>query len=399
MRKSRAAHIKCDCGEKTSKCAHLQPTVEGHRGELEATNILLMPSAKFPNHASFTETCCCNHGGRCTCAGKKDSPLGTVPESDSDDARNQAGVAAPKLPVRRRRAATVHSSDPGGLSFDQHGHHKPSSKHNRAAQKCGPYQLNRVNSANSAGSFGTSSDNLLFGTRIDTSRGCGTREQRQVKSETASPLMSSSSFSQLSNANLPPLDLSQLDYPSYNPNFDLFNSNTNALPSDSDAPLFSAGLSTRSVDWSCYDLGDSNGESFTPSSYSQAGTQSFNGMLDFGSGSEQLPHLANTTSNSGDVSEVEDFLPGGDNDFEGFGAGNNSFLSRQANVANSTADLTSIDYSSFYKNDESNPPVGALSMVEDDPAFYMPNYNDGIATVDESPDPMGPGAMGNFWEI
>lgn len=34
MRKSRSAHVKCDCGEKTSKCAHLQPTVEGHTGEL-----------------------------------------------------------------------------------------------------------------------------------------------------------------------------------------------------------------------------------------------------------------------------------------------------------------------------------------------------------------------------
>lgn len=33
MRKSRSAHIKCDCGEKTSKCAHLQPLADGHRGE------------------------------------------------------------------------------------------------------------------------------------------------------------------------------------------------------------------------------------------------------------------------------------------------------------------------------------------------------------------------------
>lgn len=35
MRKSRSAHIKCDCGEKTSKCAHLQPTVDGHKGKLQ----------------------------------------------------------------------------------------------------------------------------------------------------------------------------------------------------------------------------------------------------------------------------------------------------------------------------------------------------------------------------
>jgi len=34
MRKSRASHVKCDCGEKTHKCMHLKTTVEGHKGEL-----------------------------------------------------------------------------------------------------------------------------------------------------------------------------------------------------------------------------------------------------------------------------------------------------------------------------------------------------------------------------
>lgn len=41
MRKSRSAHVKCDCGEKTSKCAHLQPTVEGHTGELPSARAVL----------------------------------------------------------------------------------------------------------------------------------------------------------------------------------------------------------------------------------------------------------------------------------------------------------------------------------------------------------------------
>lgn len=34
MRKSRSSHAKCDCGEKTHKCAHLQPSMDGHKGEL-----------------------------------------------------------------------------------------------------------------------------------------------------------------------------------------------------------------------------------------------------------------------------------------------------------------------------------------------------------------------------
>jgi hypothetical protein len=199
--------------------------------------------------------------------------------------------------------------------------------------------------------------------------------------------MSGSGFPQL-NGNLPPLDLSSIEYPSYvNNSFDLFGS---GLPSDHDAPIYSAGLSAASVDWSHYDLGEMKGDSFTPSSYSQAGAQSFSGMFDFGSGSEQLPTLANTTSTSGEVSEVEDFMPGGDGDLDGFGL-------RQSNLM---GDVSSIDYDSFYKGADCGPMAGSgISMVEEDPAFWMPNYNDGIAAVDESPDPLGPASMGSFWDM
>ncbi|KAI9151646.1 Copper resistance protein CRF1 [Paramyrothecium foliicola] len=365
MRKSRAAHIKCDCGEKTSKCAHLQPTVDGHK-----------------------ETCCCNHGGRCSCGGKKEPTLDTVPESDSEgEARSaSSGSARPKAPPRRRRANTVHSD--GVLSFDQNGHHKPTTKHSRVSQKCGPYQLNRVNSANSTSSLGAGTESPREG-HGGRSRAGSSREQRRVKSEAASPLMSGSGFPNL-NGNLPPLDLSGIEYPPYvnNNSFDLFSSGLPDGIQDHDAPIYSAGLSAASVDWSHYDLGEMKGDSFTPSSYSQAGAQSFNGMFDFGSGSEQLPTLANTTSTSGEVSEVEDFMPGGDGDLDGFGLRQNNML----------GDVSSIDYDSFYKG--ADPMAGSgISMVEEDPAFWMPNYNDGIAAVDESPDPLGPASMGSFWEM
>ncbi|KAK3181996.1 hypothetical protein K4F52_006735 [Lecanicillium sp. MT-2017a] len=374
MRKSRSAHIKCDCGEKTSKCAHLQPTVDGH-----------------------TETCCCNHGGRCTCSLKKEPSLDTVPESDSErEATTITHAGCPKPPMRRRRANTIHAD--GGLSFDQNGHHKPAAKHNRAAQKCNPYQLNRVNSTASASSLISGPEGLSYQANGDlrsAPRSVGAREQRMVKSETASPLMSGSSFPQLSG--LPHLDLSRIDYPSYadNGSFDMFGS---GLPSDHEGPIYSAGLSAASVDWSHYDLAESKAESLAPSSYSQAGTQSFNGLFEFGSGSEQLPRLANTTSTSGDVSEVEDFLPGGDGDIEGFGAGSGSFL--RAGPLGNAADLSSIDYDSFYKNADSAAMSGSgVSLVEEDPAFWMPNYNDGIATVEESPDPLGASAANNFWQM
>lgn len=366
MRKSRSAHIKCDCGEKTSKCIHLQPPAEGH-----------------------VETCCCNHGGRCTCAGKTDVPLDTVPESDSDGEMQKAATLPPRPVPRRRRANTIHSSDMG-MTFDQHGHHKPA-KHNRASQKCGPYQLNRVNSAASAGSLGTSTDSLLYQAHGEghaaVQHSFLTREQRQVKSEAASPLLSSSSFTQL-NSNLPPLDLSGIsNYATYvsAPGFDLFSS---GLP-DADAPILSASLA-QSVDWSHYDLREANGDTFTPSSYSQAGTQ-FTGHFDFGSGSENLPTLAGTTSTSGDVSEVEDFMPGGEGEYDGFST-SGSYL-RQANV-----DLTSIDYSLFDKADN-QALTGDFSTVEDDPAFYIPNYSGTVATVDDNSDTLGAGSLAGYWEM
>lgn len=392
QRKSRSAHIKCDCGEKTSKCVHLQPPVDGHLGEFysftEYEAACPPPRAPGSNlSSSHAETCCCNHGGRCTCAGKKDVALDTVPESDSEG-EMKAATLPPRPVPRRRRANTIHSSDIG-MTFDQHGHHKPA-KHNRASQKCGPYQLNRVNSAASAGSLGTSTDNLLYQAQNEGHASLQhnflAREQRLVKSEATSPLMSASTFSQL-NGNLPPLDLSGIsNYSTYagSTSFDLFSS---GLP-DGDGPIMSASLA-QSVDWSHLDLREANGESFTPSSYSQAGTQ-FTGQLDFGSGSEQLPNLAGTRSTSGDVSEVEDFMPGGEGDFEGF-ATSSSFL--RPNV-----DLTSLDYSLFDKTDN-QALTGDFSTVEDDPAFYIPNYSGSVAAVEENTDTLGAGSLGGYWEM
>lgn len=266
-------------------------------------------------------------------------------------------------------------------------------KHNRAAQKCNPYQLNRVNSANSASSLGAGVEGLSFthGDMRSTPKSAAARERR-VKSETASPLMSGTSF-QLGGANLPPLDLSRIDNAAYvnRGSFDLFGSGL-----DQDGPMYSAGLSAASVDWSHYEFSESRAENFAPSSYSQAGGRSFNGLFEFGSGSEQLPNLANTTSTSGDVSEVEDFMPGNE-DVDGFGG--NSFL-RQNIMAAGAADLTSIDYDSFYKNADTAAMAGSgVSLVEEDPAFWMPNYNDGIATVDENPDPLGASTANNFWQM
>ncbi|KAI1766980.1 hypothetical protein GGR53DRAFT_175223 [Hypoxylon sp. FL1150] len=357
MRKSRSSHVKCDCGEKTHKCAHLKQTVEGHK-----------------------DSCCCNHGGRCTCSHKKEPSLDTVPESDSDA---ECPQTKPKAVARRRRTNTTHSEPI--LSFDENGHHKPQPRHTKASQKSGPYTVNRgsaMHRTNSASSLGTKSVDRSSRTTGSTSPD---RESRMAKSEQASPSIEGNSSFQHLNGQLPPLDLSSIHYSDYSSSFDLFSI------SDYEPPMFSAGLSATPVDWTQYDGLELKGENLTSSSFQ---TQSYLG-LDFGGSTE--PTL---TSNSGDVSETEDFVPkfGGDSSFDSFrGNTASSFLSVQHSVLTAN-DLSALDFDQFKGTaaaskllstqssfDDSN---SVFPLVEEDSYWSMNNFTDGIT---HSPDPVASG--------
>ncbi|KFA54718.1 hypothetical protein S40293_00725 [Stachybotrys chartarum IBT 40293] len=366
MRKSRSSHVKCDCGEKPSKCAHLQPTVEGH-----------------------TETCCCNHGGRCTCLQKKESGLGPVRESDSEhESKPRAVPTKAKAPTRRRRANTVHTD--GILSFDQNGNAKQKVKQNCASQQIGPYQLNRANSANSASGLVAGGEDAGYtaGAEGVVDEGMAGRSQRRVKSEATSPLMSGASFPSLNGVT--PLDLSGTDYQSYT-GTDAFSLYSAGVESDFDAPMFSAGLTRTPLDWSSFNVKKEECGTFAPSSYSQIGTHGYNdgfsGTWDYSSASDHLPNLTNTTTTSGEVSEVEDFAPGNDGDYDGFAQ---AFGQPGQGMLGTATDLSSIDYDSFYKPGDNASMAGCgASMVEDDPAFWMPNYNERVSAMDDGADALG----------
>ncbi|OTB02190.1 hypothetical protein M426DRAFT_62731 [Hypoxylon sp. CI-4A] len=373
MRKSRSSHIKCDCGEKTHKCAHLKQTIDGHK-----------------------DSCCCNHGGRCTCSHKKEPSLDTVPESDSEAECHQT---KPKAATRRRRTNTAHSEPI--LSFDENGHHKPTQRHTKASQKSGPYTINRGSSMHRTGS--TSS---LGAKSVDRSRTGSSsspdRESRAAKSEQASPSISGNSSFQHLNGQLPPLDISGIRYPEYPSSFELF-----SAVSDYEAPLFSAGLSGASVDWAQYDGLEIKGESVTPSSFDQ--TQSYLG-LDFGGSGSTEPTL---TSNSGDVSETEDFLSTfSDPQFDGFrgsylgGMASQQQQQQQQNMLASsngnttTNDLSNLDFDQFKGTAAASKLLSNQSSfddgnsvfpwTDDDSSSYwgMSNFTDGIT---HSPDPVASG--------
>ncbi|KLU92176.1 hypothetical protein MAPG_11122 [Magnaporthiopsis poae ATCC 64411] len=413
MRKSRQSHVKCDCGEKSHKCAHLKTTVEGHR-----------------------DSCCCNHGGRCTCSHKKEPGLDPVPESDSDDhattvsATASCGVpsksaaatkqaAAPKGgAVRsRRRANTIHSDGSSSLMFDESGRHKPTYKHAKASSKCEPYPLKRVNSVHSTSSLPNRSPAdspaaVGYGT-AELASGPEAAARRAVKSEATSPLLTPG-FSQI-NSQLAPLDLSSIEYPRYVPGtgsagFDLFG--TGAL-ADHEGPMFSAGLTAPHVDWSHYDgldFGRSGGDGFASSSYGR-GTHGYAGAggFDF-NGSEQAPTM--TTATSGDVSEVEDFMgPGGTDEFDVGGA----FGAAYGGLASgATADLSALEYEDLGAVSKVQAALGAAGSATklyttssaaedsvlaavptsaafaDDPLFWINDYSHGLPVMDNStPDPNG----------
>lgn len=285
LRKSRSAHVRCDCG---GEKAHNKGACT-HEGEDK-------------------DNCCCSHGARCSCALKKEH-LDPVPESDSDEASSSSAQTNEK---RRPRALTAQSET--SLTIFTNGHHKPVHKHNNMAHKCGlPYVVPRAHSIHGpspSGMANRSVDNLPHTSTIDAlhsdshikdSMVSAQQEQRMVKSEHGSPLLSPISNLDQLNCQLPPLDMSSIpgDY-NFMQNID---SGFSAIP-DHEQPMFSAGLpSSASIDWSHYDGLDFNNENFAASSYSQA--PSFTGF-DFSSIDQ--PALT-TTSTSGEISEVEDFVP------------------------------------------------------------------------------------------
>ncbi len=327
------------------------------------------------NALPFTESCCCNHGGRCSCSFKND--LDTVPETAglaseadgeeelsssastarggaSSTSRNGTSGGSPsgRSPIRRRRANTTRSE--GTLNFDNNSRHKTvSQKHAKAAaQKTSPYPISRINSARSTGSLSTflmaagrgsvededledsysngnagsdsgaeeiDASSLAAAAAAAASSNCGTfrrpgqlTQQRRSRSETASPLLFANSFPQVhqlgGNNQLAPLNMGMLSYNTYT-NYNAFS------PEPVDQPLFSAGLSAPSVDWSQIGLDFDRGFN-TGSDNKLSTTEPFgfskNFAYDF-NGSEQAPTM--TTGTSGEVSEVEELVPGLD-DFD-----------------------------------------------------------------------------------
>lgn len=296
LRKSRATHVKCDCGDKPhgkEDCAHLD------KGDSKREHVEKRIEAGSDHSTVDHNVCCCSHGGRCSCALKKDH-LDPVPEIDFPATSHPSSTRSKKPPL-----SATHSD--GSLTVFANGHHKPVHKLNHAAHECGlPYKIPRPHSIHGHSALAQKSmDHLPLARSVEDDSSqfqdsitSAQQEVRLVRSEHGSPgPRSVPSFEQL-NGQLPQLDLS---YSAYNGNF-------TSSPMDDyklyepymatpEEPLLSAALSMPPVDWSAFDLdnGTLNAAYSQPPSYAS-----------FDQGNVQHPGL--TTSSSGEASEVEDLI-------------------------------------------------------------------------------------------
>ncbi|KZF21050.1 hypothetical protein L228DRAFT_165399 [Xylona heveae TC161] len=275
LRKSRSAHVKCDCSEKP--------------------------------HTKGGHSCCCSHGSKCTCSMKKDARKSVSEILELSKANKEA---------QKPRLTTVQSES--SLTVFANGHHKPAHKHNQMAHKSGmPYQIPRYHSV--SGGMGDalprSSMDKSFDLDAERSQSVMSasatpsipEDTRVVKSEQTSPRQQANSASRL-NSRLPPLDI---DFPVYDTSnmsqeqLDLLSAPGSSYEQsistpELDPPLLSAGVAIPPVDWSAFDLPLDTG-AFSNNSFSQA--PSFAGGFDYGN----LSQAEVAPSSSGGLSDFGDF--------------------------------------------------------------------------------------------
>ncbi|KAF8243190.1 hypothetical protein K440DRAFT_669707 [Wilcoxina mikolae CBS 423.85] len=197
MRKSRAAHVKCDCGERIALMK------EQAKNGIKPAPLNLGEAKSVGGAIGVTggsggcvpNTCPCCHGGHCTCALKKEPQhLDAVPEfSEPPSAR-----AVPALEVRTKpRLQMTHSES--SLTTFANGHHKPTHKHHSSIHGTCPYSIPTV--GHTGHTFGEHNGC----TKAQSVSPSG--KSRRIKSEQSSPDLRTYPALQLTNTGITPLEL------------------------------------------------------------------------------------------------------------------------------------------------------------------------------------------------
>lgn len=271
----------------------------------------------------ITERSCRQHGGG-TCGHHhprcKDlllytwGPLHLCTEKGISRGVPETGLPKTAASLVSRKPRLQATNSESSLTHFTNGHHKPIHKHNDAHNKCGaPYKIPIPHSISGNQDITRrSSDSLPLAQTLDYApppfQDTITRAQqevRQVRSEHGSPKPKALPRFSGIDSPLPPLDLS---YPAYVDSIgsplpdDYLNdyysrrSYDSYLTAHDDAPVMSPGLSMPAVDWSALDLPAVSTSYSQPPSYAS-----------FDHNNMGRPAL--TTSSSGDVSDVEEYMP------------------------------------------------------------------------------------------
>lgn len=219
LRKNRSQHVRCECHDKShakEDCPHLKDfQQEGSGGKAQAVST--HNSALTRVTGSPPSTCCCGHGGKCSCALKKDPYLDTVPEELSSALQSYRKSTGPNV--------NQHDSKPITIGSITNGHHKPQHKFNDAHNHCGaPYRIpSRSNSHHGHGHrelAQRSTDSLPLPNRNVVHHESplhnvlsAAQTQRQIRSEHNSPLLAPTSNPGIPlQFEIPPLDPNAYGY-------------------------------------------------------------------------------------------------------------------------------------------------------------------------------------------
>jgi hypothetical protein len=286
-------------------------------------------------------TCCCGHTSRCTCALKKDH-LDTVPEDTPQPILPAVlPTVLPKEPHHNRLSSL--NSHESKLTVFQNGHHKPVHKINDSHNMCGaPYKIpSRSHTVHGHREIAQRSSDSLPLTKAalmshetpqhHESVTSAPQPVRLVKSEHGSPEIKpvSPPLEQKGQMVIPPLDPNAYSYSPFGtaspliqqPNQaetrfpDPFPENyfvTYEMANEWEPPMHSAGLSESGpeVDWSQYPLTNDSGNNYNGNDNGNANDVAPSQPPSYAS-FDHFSHLSHPglTSSSGEISEVEDYVP------------------------------------------------------------------------------------------
>ncbi|RPA96701.1 hypothetical protein L873DRAFT_1829338 [Choiromyces venosus 120613-1] len=215
MRKARSAHVKCDCGErlallKESKAAGKPVSATASACHSTTTTATTAAPSEEGDPKDPSLSCPCCHGGRCTCALKKEH-LDSVPELAAPTTCASiapTATATATVETRKPRLQATHSEGSlATLHTFANGHHRPTHKHHGSIHGSSPYTIPHV--GHTGHTFGEHIGGCTKtpAATVSAPPSAASQKPRRIKSEHSSPDLRSYPALKMANTGITPLEL------------------------------------------------------------------------------------------------------------------------------------------------------------------------------------------------